>query len=46
VTLDRVVRPSPTRDQRYRRWLAVTAVAYAVLHHLGLLPSGLGPAPD
>jgi hypothetical protein len=30
----------------YRRWLAATAVAYAVVHHLGLLPSGLGSAPD
>jgi len=29
----------------YRRWLAATALAYALLHHLGLLPSGLGPAP-
>jgi hypothetical protein len=30
----------------YGRWLAATAVAYAVLHHLGLLPSGLGSAGD
>jgi hypothetical protein len=30
----------------YDRWLATTALAYAVLHHLGLLPSGLGSAPD
>lgn len=30
----------------YLRWLATTAAAYAVLHHLGLLPHGLGPAPD
>jgi hypothetical protein len=29
----------------YSRWLATTALAYAVLHHLGLLPHGLGPAP-
>ena len=28
----------------YGRWLAATAVVYAVVHHLGLLPSGLGPA--
>jgi len=34
--------PSP----RYSRALAATALAYAVLHHLGLLPSGLGSAPD
>jgi len=26
----------------YSRWLAFTALAYAVLHHLGLLPDGLG----
>ena len=32
--------------QTYGRWLAVTALAYAVLHHLGLLPNGLGSAPD
>lgn len=30
----------------YSRALAATAVAYAVLHHLGLLPDGLGPGPD
>jgi hypothetical protein len=30
----------------YGRWLAATAAAYAVVHHLGLLPSGLGPAAD
>lgn len=30
----------------YSRALAATALAYGVLHHLGLLPSGLGPAPD
>jgi hypothetical protein len=30
----------------YSRALAVTALAYAVTHHLGLLPSGLGPAPE
>jgi hypothetical protein len=30
----------------YARWLAATALAYAVLHHLGLLPSGLGSAAD
>ena len=26
--------------------LALTALSYAVLHHLGLLPGGLGPAPE
>lgn len=30
----------------YSGALAATALAYAVLHHLGLLPSGLGSAPD
>jgi hypothetical protein len=30
----------------YSRWLAVTAAAYVVLHHLGVLPEGLGTAPD
>lgn len=30
----------------YERWLAVSAVAYVVAHHLGLLPDGLGAAPD
>ncbi|WP_028645417.1 hypothetical protein [Nocardioides sp. URHA0020] len=30
----------------YSRWLALTALSYAVLHHLGLLPDGLGAAPD
>jgi hypothetical protein len=30
----------------YGRWLAVTAASYVVLHHLGLLPGGLGAAPD
>lgn len=30
----------------YSRWLAATAVAYAALHHLGLLPDGLGAGPD
>lgn len=33
---------SPT----YPRWLALTALAYAVVHHLGLLPDGLGSAVD
>ena len=31
---------------RYSPALAVSAAAYALLHHLGLLPSGLGGAPD
>jgi hypothetical protein len=30
----------------YGRWLAVTATAYVVLHHLGLAPHGFGTAPD
>jgi hypothetical protein len=30
---------------RYSRWLATTALSYAVLHHLGLLPGGLGGGP-
>lgn len=30
----------------YGRRLALTAATYVVLHHLGLLPGGLGPAPD
>ncbi len=29
----------------YSRALALTALAYAVLHHLGLIPSGLGTGP-
>jgi hypothetical protein len=29
----------------YLRWLVVTATAYVVCHHLGLLPGGLGSAP-
>lgn len=30
----------------YSRWLATTALSYAVVHHLGLLPEGLGEGPD
>lgn len=30
----------------YSRWLAVTALAYTALHHLGLLPSGLSAGPE
>lgn len=30
----------------YSRALAVTALSYAVLHHLGLLPAGLGAGPE
>lgn len=30
----------------YGRALATTALSYAVLHHLGLLPDGLGDGPD
>lgn len=30
----------------YLRWLALTALSYAVVHHLGLLPDGLGAGPD
>jgi hypothetical protein len=32
--------------RRYDVWLAVTAAAYVVAHHLGLLPHGLGAAPE
>jgi hypothetical protein len=32
-------------DAVYSRWLALTALSYAVLHHLGLLPDGLGAGP-
>lgn len=34
----------PSRS--YPASLAVTAVSYAVLHHLGLVPSGFGDGPD
>src|SRR6478609_8607562 len=30
----------------YSRALATTALSYGVLHHLGLLPDGLGEGPD
>lgn len=30
----------------YTRGLVATAAAYAVLHHLGLVPDGLGEGPD
>jgi hypothetical protein len=30
----------------YARALATTALSYGVLHHLGLLPEGLGDGPD
>ncbi|MBA8802742.1 phosphatidylglycerophosphatase A [Nocardioides ginsengisegetis] len=30
----------------YSRWLAATALAYSVLHHLGLVPDGLGTTLD
>jgi hypothetical protein len=30
----------------YARALTVTALSYAVVHHLGLLPAGLGDGPD
>lgn len=30
----------------YSRALATTALSYGVLHHLGLLPDGLGTGPD
>jgi hypothetical protein len=33
-------------DAVYSRWLALTALSYVVLHHLGLLPDGLGAGPD
>lgn len=31
---------------RYGAWLVGSAVSYALLHHLGLLPDGLGAAPE
>lgn len=34
------------RTPAYSHALAATALAYAVLHHLGLVPSGLGSGPD
>jgi hypothetical protein len=34
------------RAPSYGRWLAVTALVYAVVHHLGLLPDGPGDGPD
>lgn len=38
--------PEPDGPARLYSWaLAGTGLSYAVLHHLGLLPSGLGPAP-
>jgi hypothetical protein len=37
--------PVVLRIPSYGRGLALTAAAYAVLHHLGSLPAGLGPAP-
>lgn len=40
-------RDSSTRgDAGVARWLAVSAVSYAVVHHLGLVPSGFGGAID
>jgi hypothetical protein len=39
-------RTSATLTPVYSRWLALTALSYAVLHHLGLLPDGLGAGPD
>jgi hypothetical protein len=36
----------PHHAHVYRRWLALSAVAYVVAHHVGLLPGGLGAAPD
>ena len=35
---------NPTRA--YSWALAATGLSYAVLHHLGLLPGGLGAAPE
>ena len=38
--------PVPHDSTSVYSWaLAATGLSYAVLHHLGLLPSGLGPAP-
>lgn len=30
----------------YDQWLAISALAYTLAHHLGLLPGGLGAGPD
>ena len=37
-------RPPAAPAPGWDRWLAVTALAYALLHHVGSLPDGLGPA--
>jgi zinc transporter ZupT len=37
---------SPGPSRRYSGWLALTALSYAVLHHLGLVPAGFGAGPD
>lgn len=31
-------------DAAYGSWLAIVAMAYSVLHHLGSVPDGIGPA--
>jgi hypothetical protein len=41
-----VTAPAPRTDAIYPWALAGTGLSYAVLHHLGLLPSGLGPGPE
>lgn len=37
---------SESSARGYDQWLSVSALAYALAHHLGLLPGGLGVAPD
>ena len=41
-----VATESALRTRSYTRLLCATALAYTVLHHLGLLPSGLGAGPQ
>lgn len=41
------LQPMPQGPAHVYSWaLAATGLSYAVLHHLGLLPSGLGSAPE
>ena len=41
------IQPVPDGPTHLYSWaLAGTGLSYAVLHHLGLLPSGLGPGPE
>jgi hypothetical protein len=41
-----VVKPAQRQvdDAAYGSWLAVAAIAYSLLHHLGSVPDGFGPA--